>query len=115
MSNEEAIPATAAAIDAPVEIVENAHAPVEVQLRRTVRHGRIIVSTAILGVVVGVVTSLFFSVPEGANYELAQIAGLMAVVGGVIGLVAGTLLSLLLGIIAGRKQGAAIAVQTEVR
>ena len=69
----------------------------------------------VLGIVVGAVVSLFFPVPEGANYELGQAAGLMAVVGGAIGLVVGALLSLLLGAVAGRKRGAALAVQTDVR
>lgn len=109
MSNEDAMPGESEMV------VENAHEPVEVELRRTVRFGRVIVSAVILGIVVGVVSSLFFPVAEDANYELGQIAGLMAVVGGVAGLVVGTLLSLLLGIIAGRKKGAAIAVQTDVR
>lgn len=106
MSNEEA---------SPEEAAEVAHEPVEVELRRSVRYGRIIVSGVVLGIVIGVIASLFYEVPEGANYELGQIAGLMAVVGGAIGLVVGALLSLLLGIVAGRKRGAAIAVQTDVR
>lgn len=96
-------------------IVENVHEPVQVELRRTVRHGRIIVGATVIGIVLGAVISLFFPVLEGANYELGQVVGLMAVVGGAIGLVIGALLSLLLGVIAGRKRGAAIAVQTDVR
>lgn len=95
--------------------VEHAHEAVEVELRRSVRHGRIIITAVALGVVVGMVASLFFPVLEGANYELGQIVGLMAVVGGAIGLIVGALVSLLLGIIAGRNRGAAIAVQTDVR
>lgn len=115
MSNEETTPEVAAEhAHEPVE-VEHAHAPVEAELRRTVRYGRIIVSTIVLGVVIGVIASLFFPVAEDANYELSQIAGLMAVVGGVIGLVVGAIVSLLLGIAASRKRGAAIVVQTDVR
>ncbi len=106
MSNEETTPA---------EAVENAHQPVEVELRRSVRYGRIITSAIVLGVIVGIIASLFFPVLEGANYELGQVAGLMAVVGGAIGLVVGALLSLLLGLLANRKRGSAIAVQTDVR
>lgn len=102
-------------IEAEAAPVEHAHEAVEVELRRSVRYGRIIISTVALGVVVGMVASLFFPVLEGANYELGQVVGLMAVVGGAIGLVVGALVSLLLGIIAGRKRGAAIAVQTDVR
>ncbi len=109
MSNEEAMPGESG------EAVEHEHAPIEVELRRSVRHGRIIIGAVVLGILAGIIASLFFPVLEGANYELRQIAGLMAVVGGAIGLVVGALLSLLLGIIAGRKRGAAIAVQTDVR
>lgn len=109
MANEDAMR------EMPEAIVENPHEPVEVELRRSVRYGRVIVSAVVVGIIAGIITSLFFPVMEDANYELAQIAGLMAVVGGVAGLIIGTLLSLLLGIIAGRKRGAAIAVQTDVR
>ena len=49
------------------------------------------------------------------NALVDQAAGLMAVVGGAIGLVVGALISLLLGAVAGRKRGAALAVQTDVR
>ena len=84
----------------------------QVELRRSVRYGRIIIGAVVLGIVAGAVISMFFPVVEGANYELGQVAGLMAVVGGAIGLVVGALLALLLGLIAGRKRGAAPAVQT---
>lgn len=120
MSNEETTPEEAVenvqeATETAHEVVENAHQPVEVELQRSVRYGRIITSTIVIGIVVGIVASLFFPVLEGANYELGQVAGLMAVVGGAIGLVVGALLSLLLGLIANRKRGSAIAVQTDVR
>lgn len=95
--------------------VETQHAPTEVGLQRSVRFGRIIIAVAALGAVAGLVASLFFPVQEGANYELGQVAGLMAVVGAAIGLTLGALLALLLGIVAKRKRGAAIAVQTDVR
>lgn len=115
MSNAFNLPDEHATPEEVVEVVENVHQPVQVELRRSVRYGRIIIGAVVLGIVVGAVVSLFFPVPEGANYELGQVAGLMAVVGGAIGLVVGALLSLLLGAIAGRKRGAALAVQTDVR
>ncbi|MCA0380146.1 MAG: hypothetical protein LCH36_12050 [Actinobacteria bacterium] len=119
MSNASNLPGEGVTSEEPheevVETVESVHEPVQVELRRTVRYGRIIIGAIALGVVLGAVVSLFFPVVEGANYELGQVAGLMAVVGGAIGLVVGALLSLLLGVIAGRKRGAAIAVQTDVR
>lgn len=101
--------------DEAAEVVENVHEPVQVELRRSVRYGRIIIGAVVLGIIAGAVISLFFPVLEGANYELGQVAGLMAVVGGAVGLVIGALLSLLLGAVAGRKRGAALAVQTDVR
>lgn len=97
------------------EFVEIPHAPVEVGLQRSVRYGRILIGAAALGALIGAIASLFFPVAEGADYELGQVAGLMAVVGGAIGLALGALLSLLLGIVARRNRGAAIAVQTDVR
>ena len=104
MSNASNLPDEHATPEEAVEVVENVHQPVQVELRRSVRYGRIIVGAVVLGIVVGAVVSLFFPVPEGANYELGQAAGLMAVVGGAIGLVVGALLSLLLGAVAGRKR-----------
>ncbi len=97
------------------EFVEIPHAPIEVGLQRSVRYGRILIGAAALGALIGAIASLFFPVAEGADYELGQVAGLMAVVGGAIGLALGALLSLLLGIVARRNRGAAIAVQTDVR
>lgn len=115
MSNASSLPEEGATPEEAVEFVENVHEPVQVELRRSVRYGRIIIGAVVLGIVAGAVISMFFPVVEGANYELGQVAGLMAVVGGAIGLVVGALLALLLGLIAGRKRGAALAVQTDVR
>lgn len=108
MSDEEA----AEAAQKPVEVQ---HAPIEVGLQRSVRYGRILIAGAVLGAAIGAISSLFFPVAEGADYELRQVAGLMAVVGGAIGLALGALLALLLGIVARRNRGAAIVVQTDVR
>ncbi len=101
--------------DAPQEAVEIAHEPIEVGLQRSVRYGRILVVASVLGALFGAVASLFFPVAEGADYELGQVIGLMVVVGGAIGLALGALLSLVLGLVAARKRGAAIAMQTDVR
>lgn len=129
MSNQEELPGQVAAHApaaggsdenlTPVEVeqtpVEVEHAPVEVELRRSVRYGRIIIGAVVLGALIGAIASLFFPVHEGANYELGQVAGLMLVVGGAVGLILGSIFALVLGIVAGRKRGAALAVQTDVR
>lgn len=87
---------------------------VEVGLVRSVRYGRVIVVFAALGAVVAGVAALFFPVAEDADYELGQVVGLMVVVGGAIGLSVGAILSLLLGLVARRKRGEALAVHTDV-
>lgn len=96
------------------ELVEH-HTEMQVGLERSVRYGRIITTTIIVGAVLGVLISLLFPVADSAMYELSQVAGLMLVVGGVIGLTVGAALSLVLGAIAKRQRGAAIAVQTDVQ
>ncbi|NLA64542.1 MAG: MFS transporter [Leucobacter sp.] len=101
--------------EAEFELTETQHTPVAVGLQRSVRFGRIIISTTVLGGVLGVLASLLFPVVQGADYELRQVAGLMAVVGAAIGLTVGAILALLLGIIARRQRGQAMAVQTDVR
>lgn len=103
----------AAVGDAEPEAVE--HAPVEVELQRSVRYARVLIGATVIGVILGAVVSLFFPVAEDADYTLGQVAGLSAVIGGVIGLAVGAILALLLGIIAKRSRGAALAVQTDVR
>jgi len=97
------------------EPVEVQHAPVEVGLQRSVRVGRLIVVGIVAGVVIGIVLALLFPVQQGADYELGQAVGVAAVFGGAIGLGVGALLALLLGIVARRNRGEAIAVQTDVR
>lgn len=87
----------------------------EVGLVRSVRHLRIMLVVAALGAVVGAVSALVFPVAEGADYELGQVVGLSLVIGAVIGLALGALLALILGLVAKRNRGAAIAVQTDVR
>lgn len=88
---------------------------VEVELRRSVRWGRLLVVGAIVGVVVGVLASLSFPVEEGADYTMRQIAGFMAIIGGAIGLGLGGLLALILNQAAKRRRGRGVAIQTDVR
>lgn len=94
----------------PIEI----RTQVEVGLVRSVRYGRIIVVFAALGAIAGAVAALFFPVAEDAEYELGQIVGFMLVVGAAIGLALGAILSLVLGLVAKRKHGAALATHADV-
>ncbi len=128
MSNEEAAPqiglptaedapdAPLAAADepAPYEPVET-RTEIEVGLQRSVRTGRVIIGAGILGAVIAALVSLFFPLAPDADYELAQIAGFMTLIGAAIGLAIGAILALVLGQVAKRHQGAAIAVHTDVR
>ncbi len=88
---------------------------VEVALVRSVRHGRIILTATVVGAALGMIAALLFPVEVGADYELGQIVGLMAVVGAVGGLVLGSVLALVLGVVAKRRRGAALAIQTDVQ
>lgn len=97
------------------EVSELSHPPVKVELQRSVRYGRLLLVGAALGAIVGMVASVLFPVAADANYELGQVAGLMAVVGAAVGLACGAILALVLGKIAARSRGAAMAVQTDVR
>lgn len=124
MSNEdEAVDPTTPeedlAASAPEEIQQpepvETRTQVEVGLERSVRYLRIMLVFAGIGAVVAAVAALFFPVAEDADYELGQVVGLMLVVGAVVGLTLGALLALLLGLVAKRSKGAAIAVQTDVR
>ncbi|MBO1901637.1 hypothetical protein J4H92_06685 [Leucobacter weissii] len=127
MSDEETPPAAGAADDPAVgEPADPAagsasapaaiqHEPVEVGLERSVRYGRIITVAIVLGAVIGAAAALFFPVGPEADYELGQVVGLMVVVGGAIGLALGAVLALVLGLIARRRRGAALAVLTDVR
>ena len=88
---------------------------VEVGLERSVRHLPIIIVCAAIGAVVAAVAALLFPVQADADYELGQVVGLAAVAGAAIGLALGGILTLILGLLAKRSRGAAIAVQTDVR
>jgi hypothetical protein len=87
----------------------------EVSLQRSVRFGRIMVVGAIIGAVLAVIASLSFPVVDEAEYSMGQIVAFMALVGGIIGLCAGALLSLILGLVARRSRGTGIAIQSDVR
>lgn len=95
--------------------VEVVHAPVEVELQRSVRVGRLLIGGAVLGALVGMISSFFFPVAANADYELRQVVGVTLVFGAAIGLALGAVLALILGIAAKRQHGAAMAVQTDVR
>ncbi|MBN9612278.1 MAG: hypothetical protein J0H64_02215 [Actinobacteria bacterium] len=103
--------ATEAGMPDPVET----DTQMEVALVRSVRYGPIIVAGTALGAVIAAIAALFFPVAPDAEYELGQAVGVALVVGAVIGLTLSALLTLLLGRIAKRNQGAALAVLTDVK
>lgn len=88
---------------------------VEVGLVRSVRFGRIIVTTVIVGAIIAALAALVVPVAPEAGYELGQIVGFMALIGAVIGLALGALLALILASVAKRQRGAALATHTDVR
>lgn len=100
---------------APQHVPVETRTQIEVELVRSVRYGPIMVVGAAIGAVLLGVAALFFPVSDDAEYELGQVVGLMAVVGAAIGLALGGILALILGLVAKRSRGAALAVQTDVR
>lgn len=87
----------------------------EVALVRTVRIGPIMVTCAVIFALAAAITALLLPVPEGEQYTAGQAAGFVLIPAAAIGLLFGAILSLLLNLVAKRKQGAAIAVRTDVR
>lgn len=87
----------------------------EVTLQRSVRYGRVLTVGAVLGAAVATLLSLVFPIEEGAEYTMGQVVGFMALIGGAIGLGAGGLLALFLGLAARRRRGSGVAIQTDVR
>lgn len=87
----------------------------QVTLQRSVRYGRVLVSLTVIGAIVGMLLSAAFPVVDTAQYSMGQIVGFMAVIGAAIGLAVGAILSLILGLVARRRRGAAVAIQTDVR
>ena len=88
---------------------------VTVELRRTVRIGRIITVCVAIGMVIAALASMSFPIAEEDQYTMAQIVGFMMLVGGAFGLAVGALVSLLLTLVARRSRGQGVAIQTDVR
>lgn len=84
-----------------------------VELRRSVRYGRLLIGGAVLGALVTSLITIFTPIPEGALYTLGQITGFMLLIGGVIGLAIGGLLALLLTLVARRQHGTGSVVAVE--
>lgn len=82
-----------------------------VELRRSVRYGRLLIGGAIVGALAGSLLALLFPVPEGALYSVRQIAGFMLVIGGAVGLLLGAVLALILSAAAKRQHGSAVVAQ----
>jgi len=88
---------------------------IRVSLVQTVRYGPIILVAAGIGAILGMIAAFLVPVAEDAEYTLAQIVGLMAVIGAIVGLTLGAVLSLILGLVAKRRTGEAYAIQSDVR
>lgn len=84
-----------------------------VELRRSVRYGRLLIGGAVLGALVASLITIFTPIPDGALYTLGQITGFMLLIGGVIGLAVGGLLALLLTLVARRQHGTGSVVAVE--
>ena len=79
-----------------------------VELQRSVRYGRLLIGGAVVGGVIGALATTFFPIAEGSLYSLGQIAGFMLLVGAVIGLAVGGILSLGLTLVARRNHGTGV-------
>lgn len=91
---------------------------VEVGMRRSVRYGRVVVGFAILGGLVGAIACLFLPIqnnPAVGEYSMVQVAGFTGMIGAGIGLMLGGILAVILGAVARRRTGSAIAELTDVR
>lgn len=82
-----------------------------VELRRSVRYGRLLIGGAIVGGLAGSLIALLFPVAEGALYSVGQIAGFMLIIGGAAGLLLGAVLALVLSAVAKRQHGSAMVAQ----
>lgn len=99
---------------APVEHqVSETEVPVE--LRRTVRIGRILVVCIGIGMIIAALASMSFPIAEEDQYTMAQIVGFMMLVGGTFGLAIGGTISLILTRVAKRTRGRGVAIQSDVR
>lgn len=82
-----------------------------VELRRSVRYGRLLIGGAIVGGLIGSLLALTFPVPEGALYSVRQIAGFMLIIGGAVGLAISAVFALILSAVAKRKHGIGVVEQ----
>ncbi|MGO3146278.1 MAG: hypothetical protein ACTIJ6_01225 [Leucobacter sp.] len=82
-----------------------------VELRRTVRYGRLLIVGAIVGAAIASLVTLLFPIAEGAMYTMGQIAGFMLLIGGIIGLAIGGVIALVLTSVAKRNQGTGVVSQ----
>ena len=85
-----------------------------VELQRSVRYARILIGGAVLGGLVAALVTLLFPIEEGALYTMGQVVGFMLLVGGIIGLALGAILSLVLTVIARRRRGSGVISVEEV-
>lgn len=79
-----------------------------VELQRSVRYGRLLIGGAVVGGLIGALATTFFPIAEGSAYSLGQIAGFMLLVGAVVGLAIGGILSLVLTLVARRNRGTGV-------
>ena len=108
---EQSSAAAPAASDEPIATARER----EVEIQRTVRIGRVLAMGIVVGVVVAALGALSFPVAEEDHYTMPQIVGFTILIGGAVGLALGALVSLLLTLVARRKHGSGVAVQTDVR
>lgn len=87
----------------------------EVTLVRSVRIGRVLIGGAIFGAALLTLASLFFPVGPESEFSMGQVIGFMALIGGALGLCLGGILVVAMGAAAKRKQGVAVAIQTDVQ
>lgn len=87
----------------------------EVTLERGVRYGRVLIGFAVAGSMLAMLASLLIPLAGDANYTLGQIVGFMALIGAVVGLAVGSIVSVVLGAIAKRRTGTGVAIQTDVQ
>lgn len=99
---------TNTAADAEVSVVEE-----RVEVVRSVRFGRVIIGTALLGVFVATVLTLSFPVAS-QDYTLGQVVGFMALIGAAVGLALGSGLALVLNRAVSKKRGTAVAKHSDV-
>lgn len=120
----EVVAADVAAVDAGTTedaVPQPEREPVEVRseepvvVERSVRFGRILIVSIGIGIVLGAVITMMFPIAQDADYTLGQAVGFFALIGGIIGLTLGAVLSLVLSAAARRRRVSATAVHTDVQ